>query len=200
MLNKTIAATLTVFLLFAATLSAQADLESQVIELVNIERVANNLPPLLYNEALTNAARLHSQDMGDNNYFSHTSQDGTAFNQRIVNAGYDYNNCGENIAAGYPTPEDVVNGWMNSPGHRANILSPEYCDIGVGYAAVSGSAYFHYWTQDFGRQSGVSQCPSPSPTPVVTSPQTAANSPVRANGNSGGGCFISTSRINPHQF
>ena len=200
MLNKSIVGIIAIFLLFASTLTAQADFESQVIELVNNERVANDLPPLVYNEELTNAARLHSQDMGDNNYFSHTSQDGTAFNQRIVNAGYDYNNCGENIAAGYPTPEDVVNGWMNSPGHRANILSPEYCDIGVGYAVVAGSDYFHYWTQDFGRQSGVSQCTSPIPTPMVTSPETAANLPVEANGNSGGGCFIDTSRTNPYQF
>jgi hypothetical protein len=199
MLNTARIGILALFLLFIATFSALADFESQVIELVNIERSANDLPPLIYNEELANAARQHSQDMGENNYFSHTSQDGTAFNQRIVNAGYDYNNCGENIAAGYPTPQDVVNGWMNSPGHRANLLSPDYCDIGVGYAVVAGSEYFHYWTQDFGRQSGVSQCPT-SPTPVVTSPETITNLPIETNGSSGGGCFIGTSRINPHQF
>ena len=185
---------LTFLLLFAT--AAHADFESQVIELVNAERAANNLPPLQYNEELTVAARLHSQDMGDNNYFSHTSQDGRAFNERILEAGYDYAAGGENIAAGYSTPEAVVAGWMDSDGHRANILSPDYCDIGVGYAAVTGSQYYHYWTQDFGRRSGVTQCP----LPVATAPGTSTAPLTQSNGGGGGGCFIVSTDPNVGQM
>ncbi len=169
LIKRTVSVLALSFLLFNAA-SAHADFESLVIDLVNVERAANNLPPLQYNEKLTVAARLHSQDMGNNNYFSHTSQDGQAFNERILDAGYDYSACGENIAAGYTSPEAVVATWMDSEGHRANILSPDYCDIGVGYAAVAGCQFHHYWTQDFGRRSGVTSCPLPVATAPASSP------------------------------
>ncbi len=172
---------------------AQADFESEVIELVNVEREACNcnLHPLSYNQELTVAARRHSQDMGDQNYFDHTSLDGRKFNERITDAGYNYQTCGENIAAGYATPEAVVEGWMNSDGHRANILDPDYCDIGVGYAAVDGSQYYHYWTQDFGRRAGVTQCPEPVAAPPAT--ETPVLSDTSDTGGDGGGCFIGVS-------
>jgi hypothetical protein len=172
---------------------AQADFESEVIELVNVEREACNcnLHPLSYNQELTVAARRHSQDMGDQNYFDHTSLDGRKFNERITDAGYNYQTCGENIAAGYATPEAVVEGWMNSDGHRANILDPDYCDIGVGYAAVDGSQYYHYWTQDFGRRAGVTQCPAPVAAPPAT--ETPVLSDTSDTGGDGGGCFIGVS-------
>jgi Cysteine-rich secretory protein family len=172
---------------------AQADFESEVIELVNAEREARDLRPLSYNQELTVAARRHSQDMGDRNYFDHTAPDGTPdgipFYERITAAGYNYQTCGENIAAGYATPEAVVDGWMNSDGHRDNILDPDYCDIGVGYAAVDGSQYYHYWTQDFGRRAGVTQCPVPpaSETPVLS------DTSDTGGGGGGGGCFIGSS-------
>ena len=108
---------------------------------------------------MADAARGHSEDMGLQDYFSHTSLDGRTAGDRIEDAGYTWNAYGENIAAGQPTPEDVIDGWMSSSGHRANILDPNFCDIGVGYAYVAASTYRHYWTQDFGRQSGVSSCP-----------------------------------------
>jgi hypothetical protein len=167
---------------------AQADFESEVIELVNVEREALNLLPLSYSEELTVAARRHSQDMGDQNYFSHTSLDGREFYERIADAGYDYRSCGENIAAGYASPAAVVEGWMNSDGHRANILDPDYCDIGVGYAAVGGSQYYHYWTQDFGRRAGVTECPEPVAAPPAT--ETPVLSGASDAGGGGGGCFI----------
>ena len=126
---------------------ATADFESDVIDLVNLERAAQGLHPLNYNYSLANAARDHSEDMGLQDYFSHTSLDG-----RTVPDG-------ENIAAGQPTAENVVDSWMSSSGHRANILNPNFCDIGVGYAYVAGSTYGHYWTQDFGRKIGISVCP-----------------------------------------
>ena len=169
-----------VLLLFVGM--AHADFASEVIELVNIEREARNLHPLSYNEELTLAARLHSQDMGDQNYFDHTSLDGREFYERIADAGYDYQISGENIAAGYPTPEAVVDGWMNSDGHRANILDPDYCDIGVGYAAVNGSDFYHYWTQDFGRRAGVTECPEP-----VAPPSAMDIPPIRGSSGTGSG-------------
>jgi hypothetical protein len=186
-----------ILVLFVAV--AQADFESEVIELVNAEREACNcgLHPLSYNIELTVAARRHSQDMGDRNYFDHATPDGTpdgiAFYERITDAGYIYQACGENIAAGYATPEAVVDGWMNSDGHRANILDPDYCDIGVGYAAVDGSQYYHYWTQDFGRRAGVSQCPEPVAVPPATEAPVLSGSSDPGGGGGGGGCFIDAS-------
>lgn len=182
---------------------AQADFESEVIELVNIEREARKLHPLSYSQELTVAARRHSQDMGDQNYFDHTSLDGREFYERITDVGYDYQTCGENIAAGYTTPAAVVEGWMNSDGHRANILDPDYCDIGVGYAAVDGSDFYHYWTQDFGRRAGVTECPEPVVLPPATEipvtappateiPATSGSSDTGGSGG-GGGCFIGSS-------
>lgn len=166
---------------------AHADFALEVIEWVNIEREARNLHPLSYNEELTLAARLHSQDMGDQNYFDHTSLDGRRFYERIADAGYDYRISGENIAAGYPTPEAVVDAWMNSDGHRANILHPDYCDIGVGYAAVSGSDFYHYWTQDFGRRAGVTECPEAVAPPSVMDMSAIRGSDGTGSGEGGGG-------------
>lgn len=140
------------------TLQDAASPESEVIALVNEERQIHQLPPLNSDPALAMAAEEHSIDMGQQNYFSHTSLDGTQFSQRITSAGYEWNTCGENIAAGYSTPVAVVNGWMLSSGHRANILNQAFCDIGVGYAYLSGSNYRNYWTQDFGRKRGVWTC------------------------------------------
>jgi hypothetical protein len=138
---------------------AYADFESEVIDLVNVERAAEGLAPLSYDASLAAAARGHSEDMGLQDYFSHTSLDGRTVSDRITDAGYTWNTYGENIGAGQPTPEDVIDSWMSSSGHRANILNPNFCDIGIGYAFVADSTYRHYWTQDFGRQSGVSSCP-----------------------------------------
>jgi len=134
--------------------------EQEVSALVNQEREVQNLPPFKWNDKLLAAARGHSVDMAEQDYFSHDSLDGRKFSQRITSAGYQWSACAENIAAGYTSPETVMNGWMASPGHRANILSTAYCDIGVGYAYDDASTYGHYWTQDFGRQQGVSVCPA----------------------------------------
>ena len=118
--------------------------EQEVIRLVNEIRVQNGLKALTYDWELSRVARYKSQDMKDNNYFSHTSPVyGTPF-QMIRNFGISYKSAGENIAKGYATPQAVVNGWMNSSGHRANILNAGYTHIGVGY--VSGG---NYWTQMF---------------------------------------------------
>jgi len=103
---------------------------------------------------LTAAALGHSEDMAHNDYFSHTSLDGRAFWQRIEAQGYSFWSAGENIAAGYQTPAAVMAGWMDSSGHRANILDCDFKDIGVGYYYLANDSgdlnYRHYWTQDFG--------------------------------------------------
>lgn len=118
--------------------------EQQVVELVNEIRVKNGLKPLKENWELSRVARIKSQDMKDNRYFAHNSPVyGTPY-QMIKNFGISYRTAGENIAQGYRTPQQVVNGWMNSSGHRANILNASYTQIGVGYVA-SGN----YWTQMF---------------------------------------------------
>lgn len=102
------------------------------------------------NASLQNAARLHSQDMAANGYFSHTSLDGRTFSQRIRAAGFMGSPLAENIAGGHPTPEIVVSGWMSSPGHCANIMSGSYQFVGIGYVYQPASPYAHYWTADFG--------------------------------------------------
>ena len=124
--------------------STVASYEQEVIRLVNEIRVENGLKALTYDWELSRVARYKSQDMKDNHYFSHTSPVyGSPF-QMMKNFGISFRSAGENIAKGYRTPQAVVNGWMNSPGHRANILNTRYTHIGVGYVP-SGN----YWTQMF---------------------------------------------------
>lgn len=121
--------------------------EKQVIELTNQQRVNNGLKPLEYNWELCRIARIKSQDMIDKNYFSHTSPTyGSPFDM-IRSFGLTYRSAGENIAKGQRTPQAVVTGWMNSSGHRANILNSGYTQIGVGYATDSSGT--PYWTQMF---------------------------------------------------
>ena len=118
--------------------------EKEVVRLVNIERAKNGLSSLTYDWEISRVARYKSQDMKDNNYFSHTSPTyGSPF-QMMKSFGITYKTAGENIARGYKTPEAVVNGWMNSSGHRANILNSSFTRIGVGYVPNG-----HYWTQMF---------------------------------------------------
>jgi len=116
--------------------------EQEVLKLVNQERSKQGLDPLTLNWELSRVAKIKSQDMNDNKYFSHTSPTyGTPFNM-IKNFGIKYNYAGENIAQGYKTPDAVMKAWMNSSGHKANIMNKNYTQLGVGY-------YNGYWTQMF---------------------------------------------------
>lgn len=135
--------------------------EARVVELVNEVRAANgNLPPLRRISALSKSARYHATDLGTDNYFSHDTYDrnGGAL-QKVCGAfermrkWYSYNAAGENIAAGYSTPEDVMAGWMSSSGHRQNILDPDFREIGVGYYQGAGE-YGVYWVQNLGARNG----------------------------------------------
>ncbi len=124
--------------------TAVSEYEDEVIRLVNEIRVQNGLKPLTKNWELCRVARYKSEDMLEKHYFSHTSPTyGTPF-KMIKSFGLTYRTAGENIAYGYRTPQAVVDGWMNSSGHRANILNSSYTQIGVGYVANG-----NYWTQMF---------------------------------------------------
>lgn len=120
---------------------------ARVVELVNVERQNAGLAPLAYDEQITYAATHRSYEMAASNYFSHTRPSGeicyTIFNEYNVS----YWSAGENIAYGQRSPEEVMNGWMNSPGHRANILTAGFTKIGVGIAANANGRL--YWTQLF---------------------------------------------------
>lgn len=122
---------------------------TEVVRLVNVARAAAGCGALRVDSRLTTAARLHSEDMALRNYFSHTSLDGRSPWDRIQAQGYTAGS-GENIAAGYATPAAVMDAWMKSSGHRANILNCASRAIGVGLGR--GGSYGTYWTQDFGRE------------------------------------------------
>ncbi|MEU4744574.1 CAP domain-containing protein [Actinosynnema sp. NPDC023658] len=121
--------------------------EAKVVELTNAERSANGCPALAADARLAAAARAHSADMAAQDYFDHVSKDGRSFVDRVKAAGYPTPGA-ENIAAGQRTPEAVVKGWMESPGHRANILNCKLKALGAGMAR--GGSYGIYWTQNFG--------------------------------------------------
>ena len=169
--------------------SFSAELERDVINLVNVERAAVGCGPVSANAALRTAAYGHSQDMAENNYFSHSSQNGDQFWDRASAAGYDGFAAAENIAAGYSSAAQVMQGWMNSDGHRRNILNCSYNEVGVGYY-LAGTGYRHYWTQVFGigqpdrPGSNPTETPAatvlPSPTPSIT-PTTAPSSTPAAS-------------------
>ncbi len=118
--------------------------EKEVVRLVNKERSSRGLSALTMDWQLSRVARYKSQDMHDKRYFSHTSPTyGSPFDM-ISAFGLSYRSAGENIAKGQRSPQEVVNAWMNSSGHRANILNASFTKIGVGYVANG-----NYWTQMF---------------------------------------------------
>jgi hypothetical protein len=155
-----------------------ATYEDQVIEILNQERWTNgNLPPLKRNALLDASSETHSNNMASRDFFQHCDPDNNTLPwDRMTAAGYTgWNSAGENIAAGYATPQAAMTGWMNSSGHRANILSTGYREVGIGYViaasdgnnirqdangdctpdSFNGGPYYRYWTQNFGRISTV---------------------------------------------
>ncbi|RPF30717.1 CAP domain-containing protein [Streptomyces sp. TLI_185] len=121
---------------------------AEVVDLTNGERAGAGLPPLATDPLLTTAAQAHSADMVARVFYSHTSPDGSRPWDRAAAAGARRHSIGENIACGQRSPAEVVDGWMNSPGHRANILKPDFTHIGIGFAG--GGPAGMYWTQLFG--------------------------------------------------
>jgi uncharacterized protein YkwD len=129
------------------------DFEERVVLLTNQQRLAHGCGLVTMDFRLRAAAEGHSQDMAINDFFSHTGSDGSSAGDRIEAQGYNWSRWGENIAAGYSSPESVVAGWMASSGHRANILNCTFIHIGVGYYYLQNDTgdvnYRHYWTQVF---------------------------------------------------
>ncbi|MFV0441335.1 MAG: SafA/ExsA family spore coat assembly protein [Lachnospirales bacterium] len=121
-------------------------IEEEILDLVNAERQKNNLSPLKLDWQVSRVAQYKSEDMGDNNYFSHNSPTyGSPFDM-LKSFNISYNYAGENIAKGQKTPTAVMNAWMNSSGHRENILNSKFTTLGVGYYVKNGTIY---WTQIF---------------------------------------------------
>ncbi|TKG96387.1 CAP domain-containing protein [Puteibacter caeruleilacunae] len=124
----------------------------EIMRLINdartkgVTRNGTYYPPVgkvTWNKTLETVALQHSKDMVDNDFFSHTSSDGTSMAQRVKDANYDYRYVGENVAYGFPTEKAVVEAWLDSPGHCRNIMNKNYTEMGVG-------RYEDHWTQDFG--------------------------------------------------
>ncbi|GAA1628414.1 hypothetical protein GCM10009679_36800 [Saccharothrix algeriensis] len=129
--------------------SRVTELEDQVTALINRERERAGCSRVRTDERMRTAARRHSADMAEHDYFSHTGRNGSSFVDRLAAAGYPRREAaGENIAYGYPTAQSVVDGWMASTGHRNNILDCDARATGVGLAYQGRTTY---WTQEFGR-------------------------------------------------
>ena len=144
---------------------------ARVLELTNMERQRAGVPPLTLSSELSSAAQGYSQVLAESGCFAHTCGPVPRFTDRIDLAGYTgFTAVAENIAAGFATPESVVDGWMGSEGHRANLLSPKYSEIGIGVATGAGP-YGTFWTQDFGSRHFAP--PSPAPEPAAAAPDPA---------------------------
>lgn len=133
----------------ASSTYAYAELEDRVLALTNEQRAKAGCDALRRDAKLAQAARAHSKDMAKNKYFSHTGLDKSSPGARIQRTGYNSNaGWAENIAYGYPTPEAVMDGWMDSKDHKRNILDCNLKALGVGVAKATNGTF--YWTQDFG--------------------------------------------------
>ena len=129
-----------------ATQNVDTSAAQQILSLVNSQRAANGLSPLTLNSNLSRVAQAKAEDMKNRNYFSHTSPTyGSPFDM-MKSFGISYRTAGENIAKGQKTPSAVMTAWMNSAGHRKNILNANYTQLGVGYVYNNGSPY---WVQMF---------------------------------------------------
>lgn len=128
-----------------------SEMQKQITDMTNACRVQCGVGVLYFNDKLTGVAQAHAEDMAENMYFSHTSQDGRTFDKRITNAGLNYSYCGENIDAGYYSAEAAINGWLNSAGHRENLMSVNFTHIGVGAAYNPNDEYGTRFVQDFMR-------------------------------------------------
>lgn len=124
--------------------TSQGDFASQVVALVNAERTKQGLSALTIDTKVQQAALVRAKESAQS--FSHTRPNGSSFSTALTEAGVSYRRAGENIAYGQSTPQQVMNAWMNSSGHRANILNANYTTIGVGYTVINGTAY---WAQLF---------------------------------------------------
>lgn len=183
----------------AALIPSQIEeMKMEVFQIVNQERQNAGLPPLCLNKELGSAAQDHSDDQQSCGRMSHTGCDGSAFTSRMTAAGYEWTTGGENVAWNQKTAAAVMSAWMNSSGHRANILGSSFKNIGIGLSSE------YYWTQDFGSPAsgdgcnddgsggsgGSSPAPTLMPTPVLTAvpPPTPTPPPPVNDGEYEGQC------------
>ncbi|GAB3542739.1 CAP domain-containing protein [Noviherbaspirillum agri] len=131
--------------------------QQQIVTLINQARASartcgsTSYPAVAamgWNSKLFDAAAAHALDMASNNYFSHDSRDGRSFSDRITAAGYTWSAAGENIAAGYANAEGVMQGWLDSPGHCANIMSGNFTEVAVSCVRNDSAAYRYYWAME----------------------------------------------------
>ena len=153
-----------VWIVMAAPFAPAVEMDEEaagqrVLDLVNQARKSrrncgdqtfNAAPPLRWNDALAEAARLHSNNMARFDFLGHDGRDGSTAAQRVERAGYRYRAMGENIAGGQLQPEDAVAGWIDSPGHCANLMNPAFTEMGVAFAVNRQSRMGVYWAQEFG--------------------------------------------------
>lgn len=133
----------------ATTPTVQVSAEAQrVVDLTNAERAKVGSAPVTIDARLVSAAQKHSWDMANVRSLSHSGSDGSGPKDRMVSAGYSGNWWAENVASGYPNADEVMTGWMNSSGHRTNLLNPRATHIGVSVEAASDGSL--YWTMDLG--------------------------------------------------
>ena len=130
--------------------TSQTPFVQRVLDLTNDIRAKHGLQPLRLSEKLCEVAKWMADDMAQHSYFDHTDRLHRKLAKRLEDFGYRYQLAGENIAAGQLAPEKVVDGWMNSPGHRANILRADFVEIGIGFSANGKGYYRDYWVQNFG--------------------------------------------------
>lgn len=127
-----------------------------MIARLNVYRARDGLAPLRWNAALARAAGAHARDMAQNGNFTHVGSDGASLGARASRAGYRWQRIGENIAGGQASPETVVDDWMDSEGHRANILEPDYREAGIGHVLRDPDRgrlrYRHYWVLMLGER------------------------------------------------
>ncbi|ETI34614.1 hypothetical protein L914_18147 [Phytophthora nicotianae] len=140
----------------ARHLQTQAGFQALLLAAVNKERAAVGLPSLCMNTKLQSAAQKHSNDMAANNFMSHTGSNGSSMSQRITASGFKWTAIAENVAAGQKDVTAVMKAWMNSAGHKKNILGSKYKMFGCGYAYNANTIYKRYWTQEFG--TGTESC------------------------------------------
>ena len=135
----------------ACSYSSNASVEITLVALINQQRANQGIAAMTTSSQLTAAGRQHSRDMACNNFFSHTGSDGSSPFQRMASSGFSFTAAAENIYAGGGSAQLAFNAWMNSPGHRTNMLNPTYTHIGVGYIYCASSTYGSYFTADFAR-------------------------------------------------
>lgn len=134
----------------AQAAAAAANPVNEVLRLTNEYRAKFGVQTLVWSDLLGRSAQVHALDMAERGFFAHNNPDGEQPQDRMIDVGWNIYPMGENIAAGQVSPADVMQGWINSPGHRANLVRREFKHIGIALYQSPDSVYKYYWVQNFG--------------------------------------------------